>query len=206
VSRPDTSPAPSPEALVARRFAASIDVPTRFFDEQADAVSHACLALARRFERGGRLLAFGGGAAASDAQHVAVEFVHPVLVGKRALPALALPHDGAIPGAVADEHGPEGAYAGLLDALARPEDIALGIAGAAPDPPVRAGLASAAQHGLLTIGLAGAEAPAFADLALDDRFIVPSADPAVIQETQEMIYHLLWELVHLFLDGRSVPS
>ena len=71
-------------ALLARRFALSVDVPHRFFHANAEPISQACLAMARRFERGGRLLVFGEGAQASDAEHVAVEFVHPVLVGKRA--------------------------------------------------------------------------------------------------------------------------
>src|SRR5262249_50296400 len=61
-----------------------------FFDLEAPRLAVACRAMAARFERGGRLLAFGRGAYSTDAQHVSVEFVHPVIVGKRALPALDL--------------------------------------------------------------------------------------------------------------------
>src|SRR5215831_4649942 len=81
--------------LVEQRFAQSTSVPEAFFAQEEEQIARACWAMARRFHQGGRLLAFGNGAAATDAQHVAVEFVHPVIVGKRALPALALTNDSA---------------------------------------------------------------------------------------------------------------
>ena len=73
--------------LVEARFAQSVSVPEVFFAQEAGRIAEACWAMARRFHSGGRLLAFGNGAGATDAQHVSVEFVHPVIVGKRALPA-----------------------------------------------------------------------------------------------------------------------
>src|SRR5213080_3503506 len=86
---------PDLAALVAARFEQSMSVPEAFFEAEAGRIAEACWAMARRFHRGGRLLAFGTGAWATDAQHVSVEFVHPVIVGKRALPALALTNDSA---------------------------------------------------------------------------------------------------------------
>src|ERR1700752_1690275 len=82
-------------ALVEARFAKSMSQPEAFFSAQAGRIADVCWAMARRFHQGGRLLAFGNGASATDAQHVSVEFVHPVIVGKRALPALALTNDSA---------------------------------------------------------------------------------------------------------------
>ncbi|HEY6411880.1 MAG TPA: phosphoheptose isomerase, partial [Ktedonobacteraceae bacterium] len=76
--------------IVTARFEQSMSVPETFFSTEAGRIAEACWAMARRFHQGGRLLAFGNGAWATDAQHVSVEFVHPVIVGKRALPALAL--------------------------------------------------------------------------------------------------------------------
>src|SRR6185503_2550857 len=81
--------------LVVARFAQSSAVAETFFAAEAERIAESCWAMARRFHAGGRLLAFGNGACATDAQHVAVEFVHPVIVGKRALPALALTNDSA---------------------------------------------------------------------------------------------------------------
>src|SRR4051812_9545609 len=77
-------------AFVADRLLARNEVSRALFDREADRLARACQQMSERFLRGGRLLAFGRGAATTDAQHVSVEFVHPVIVGKRALPALDL--------------------------------------------------------------------------------------------------------------------
>src|SRR5438132_11674083 len=82
-------------ALVVARFEQSMSVPETFFANETGRIAEACWGMARRFHQGGRLLAFGNGAWAADAQHVSVEFVDPVIVGKRALPALALTKDSA---------------------------------------------------------------------------------------------------------------
>src|SRR5215472_16244492 len=83
--------------LVEARFAQSMSVPETFFTEEAGRIADACWAMARRFHQGGRLLAFGNGAWATDAQHVSVELVHPVIVGKRALPALTRTNESDTP-------------------------------------------------------------------------------------------------------------
>src|SRR5689334_1693510 len=92
---PKAHNAPNLRALVEARFQASMTVPEAFFGAESEQIAQACWAMAMRFHKGGRLLAFGNGSAATDAQHVSVEFVHPVIVGKRALPALALTNDSA---------------------------------------------------------------------------------------------------------------
>ncbi|HZS57667.1 MAG TPA: SIS domain-containing protein [Gemmatimonadaceae bacterium] len=160
-----------------RRLALGAEITAQFFEAEADAVARACAALARRFERGGRLLAFGEGSAMSDAQHVAVEFVHPVLVGKRALSALAVE-----PSSVA--------------LLGRTQDIALAISHASPGDAVARALREARARGMLTVALSGA--PADAAFA----FVVPCDDACVVQEVQETLYHVLWELVHVFFEQR----
>src|ERR1700683_867987 len=83
---------PAHDAEVSRLFERRSE-PTRHLAGQADAVAAACHAMAVRFHRGGKLVVFGTGGASTDAQHVAVEFVHPVIVGKRALPAISLTTD-----------------------------------------------------------------------------------------------------------------
>src|SRR5436853_435223 len=88
--------------LLTARFEQTMAVSESFFRAESERVARACREMARRFQLGGRLLAFGAGPAASDAQHVAVEFVHPVTVGRRAFPALALSEETIIrPGASA---------------------------------------------------------------------------------------------------------
>src|SRR5690348_17385308 len=119
---------------------------------QADAVAAACHAMAVRFHQGGKLVVFGTGASSTDAQHVAVEFVHPVIVGKRALPAISLTTDVATVTGIAERAGMSAIFSHQLRYLARPADIALGIStlGIAADgdsPSVVAGLETARELG-----------------------------------------------------------
>src|SRR6476620_2789617 len=106
-------------AQVQQRFGQSMSIPEAFFQTNAEKIAEACWAMARRFHQGGRLLAFGNGAWATDAQHVTVEFVHPVIVGKRALPALALTNDSATLSSPAIASGREKLFVRQINALAR---------------------------------------------------------------------------------------
>src|SRR3712207_5394459 len=133
----------------------------------------------RRFLAGGRLLAFGNGSAATDAQHVSVEFVHPVIVGKRALPALDL--------------GPD--FETRLPVILRPEDMVMGFAFPDRDQAVERALRTAQERGALTFALAG-------DVG-DYSFDLPDEDPFVIQEVFEVLYHMLWETVHVYFEHRE---
>lgn len=146
--------------------------------------------MARRFHRGGRLIAFGTGCAAADAAHVVVEFVHPVIIGKRALPAQSLP-------------GGSAGFATELELFAGPADIALAIAGDGGGAALADGLAAARDRGLLTVALLGGAATGLPD-DLDHVVAVRSDDPRVVREAHVTAYHVLWELVHVFLDAPEV--
>ena len=181
------------------------DEPARQLAAQAGAVAAACHAMAARFHRGGRLAVFGTGAASTDAQHVAVEFVHPVIVGKRALPAISLTADVATVTGVAARDGMDAIFAHQIRYLAAPGDIALGISAGGHCPSVRAGLAEARARGLLTIALAGGDGGALAGSPdVDHLLLAPGADPRVVKELQVTIYHVLWELVHVFFEQPGV--
>ncbi|MDI1465666.1 hypothetical protein QEZ54_32315 [Catellatospora sp. KI3] len=147
----------------------------------APALVGAAAAVAERLGAGGTLHVFGDADAESDAHHVAVEFVHPVIVGKPALPALAHP-------AARTAH--------RLRHAAAPYDVALALCG--PDPAaVEPGLRAAAERGLLAVVLGGPrlpQAPAAHLLAL------PADDPLIARELRVSAYHLLWELVHVVLE------
>jgi D-sedoheptulose 7-phosphate isomerase len=189
-------------ALASARFRRSIDVPLRFFEAEAEHMARACLAMAQRFNAGGRLLAFGAGNSATDAQHISVEFVHPVIMGKRALPAIALGTDIAATLGLASSTGCYELYGRQIATLGRPADIALGLDPTGRDVAVLAGLESAAARQMLTIYLttAARTPPAAADFC----FAVPGDDLAVIQETHETLYHVLWELVHVFFEHKHL--
>lgn len=174
---------------------------------QAAEVARAAYAMAVRFYRGGRLLSFGAGAASTDAQHVAVEFIHPVIVGKRALPAITLTADGATVTAVAARQGMARAFAYQIEQLGRPADMALGISRDGNCQSVLDGLLTASERGMLTIALAGGadgtSGAIGASLVADHLLVTASADPLVVKEMQVTTYHILWELVHVFLEQPS---
>ena len=174
--------------------------------EQADAVAEACHAMAVRFHRGGKLVVFGTGASSTDAQHVAVEFVHPVIVGKRALPAISLTTDIATVTGRAEREGMDAIFSHQLRYLAAPSDIALGICATGDCRSVLAGLAAARQIGMLTIALAGGGGAIAAGPAADHVLLARSDDPRVVKEIHVTMYHLLWELVHVFFEQPGALS
>src|SRR3979411_1642114 len=179
--------------VVTARFEQSMSVPQAFFTSEAGRIAEACWAMARRFHAGGRLLAFGNGAGATDAQHVAVEFVHPVIVGKRALPALALTNDSATLSGLMAGGAADMPFVRQLKVLARPQDIAMGFSADGNDINVVAALNAATQLGLLSLGLTGGNGGVVKEARIDFCFTVQAYDPLVIQETHETLYHVLWE-------------
>ncbi len=196
--------------VVSTRLEKSTSIPETFFSIEAEQIAQACWAMARRFHRGGRLLAFGTGASATDAQHVAVEFIHPVIVGKRALPALALTNDSATLSGLMSGKGSEASFVRVLSALARPQDIAMGFAPDENCPHILTALEFTRSKGLLTLALLGGttgrlkESTTARERIADFCFIVPTDDPLAIQETQETLYHVLWELVHVFFENEGL--
>ena len=189
--------------LVQGAYLERAEVVRAFFNANSDRLARLCHAMARRFARDGVLIAFGPGAAASDAQHVSVEFVHPVIVGKRALPALALPNDVVSTLALAFGDRRE-AFSHQLLTLGAPGDIALGMVHSSGDPGsegVTAALGRAEAAGMLAILLGGKSS---GPVPTEHVFVVPSDDPLIVQEVHETLYHVLWELVHVFFEHKGL--
>ncbi len=151
-----------------------------FFSREAYRLAEACRSMAERFLAGGRLLAFGRGPYATDAQHVSVEFVHPVIVGKRALPALDI----------------SVLFRPWLETILRPEDIVMGFGPPEGDLEVRSALHFARSRNALTFALPGREGSYAVETLAEDRFIH--------QEMIEILYHTLWESVHVFLEHKEL--
>jgi D-sedoheptulose 7-phosphate isomerase len=179
--------------------------PTQDLAEQAGAVAAACHAMALRFHQGGKLVVFGAGGPSTDAQHIAVEFVHPVIVGKRALPAIALTTDVATVTGIAEQKGVAAIFDHQIRCLADPADIAVGISVDGNSASVLAGLEAAAELGLLTIALVGGDGGRIAaSTAVEHLLVAASADPRVVKELHVTTYHVLWELVHVFFEQPGV--
>jgi D-sedoheptulose 7-phosphate isomerase len=173
--------------------------------ESADAVAAACHAMARRFHAGGALLVFGNGPSATDAAHIAVEFVHPVIVGKRALPAMSLANDAALVTAVARGAGFDEVFRKQLRLRGRPQDIALGLSPDGRCRNVRLALEYGHDRGLLTVAMVGGDGGDLANNpAIDHVLLARAADPLIVKEIQVTTYHILWELVHVFFEQPGV--
>src|SRR5580700_9469241 len=151
-----------------------------FFAREAPRLAEACREMSERFLRGGRLLAFGRGPYATDAQHVSVEFVHPVIVGKRALPALDLSL----------------AFEPWLKSLIHDDDMAMGFGPPEGDPEVWGALDAARDRGAMTFALPGVQGSYFTAAS--------TKDPFIHQELIEILYHTLWETVHVFFEHREL--
>jgi D-sedoheptulose 7-phosphate isomerase len=183
--------------------------PTRALGQDAEAVGRACYDMALRFHRGGRLLCFGNGSAAADAAHIVVEFVHPVIMGKRALPAVSLANDAATLSGITRLGGFEDSFAAQLRLHAAADDIALGISADGDCPNVVRALRIARDAGLLTVALVGGDGGEIARIeGLDHVLVARSDDPRVVKEIHVTAYHVLWELVHVFFEqpGVLAPS
>ncbi len=190
------APTPSVAELCERRVA-----PLERLAADADAVVGACFDMAVRFHGGGKLIVFGNGAASTDARHVSVEFMHPVIVGKRALPAIALTADVATVTGVASREAVNEAFARQLRVLAEPGDIALGVSYDGQCANVVRGLVAARERGLLTVALAGGDGGPIAEPGVADHVLLAASDdPRVVKEVHVSAYHILWELVHVFLE------
>jgi D-sedoheptulose 7-phosphate isomerase len=179
--------------------------PVEALADDAEAVAQACHAMAIRFHRGGKLVCFGSGGPSTDAQHIAVEFVHPVIVGKRALPAISLTGDVATLTSIAGRDGYAEMFAHQLRYLAAPEDIALGVSVDGRDPAVLRGLEAAADLGMLTVALVGGDGGQVASSpAVHHALVAHSDDPLVVKEVHVTVYHVLWELVHVLFEQPGV--
>jgi D-sedoheptulose 7-phosphate isomerase len=167
-------------AQVEQRLLQRNQVVDSFFAVETRRLAEACREMSERFLRGGRLLAFGRGPYATDAQHVSVEFVHPVIVGKRALPAL----DVSL------------AFEPWLKTLVQAEDIVMGFGPPEGDPKVWAALCAARERQAMTFALPGPAGAYFCNTG--------THDPFIHQELIEILYHTLWETVHVFFEHREL--
>lgn len=188
---------------IARKVKESHEVGARFFEENADAIERCVRELAERFRGGGRLFVIGNGGSACDAAHVAVEFLHPIVEKRRALPAVSLAVDTAVLTAVGNDGDFACIFERQLDVLGRKGDVALGISTSGASSNVLRGLARARREHLLTIGFAGRDGGRMPDVC-DHCFVVKAWSIHRIQETHTLLLHLLWDLVHVAMGEDDV--
>jgi D-sedoheptulose 7-phosphate isomerase len=177
----------------------SLEVKRRYFAEHAGDVERAARILADCFRTGGKLLLFGNGGSAADAQHIAGEFINRFLPqDRRALPALALSTDGGVLTCIANDTGFENVFARQVEALGARGDVCLAITTSGNSPNVLAAIEQARAKEMKVIGLLGRDGGLCASLC-DLALVVGSDDTQRIQETHNLIGHVICELVEMIL-------
>ena len=166
----------------------------RFFGENAPLLVEVGRRMAESLRAGGKILAFGNGGSAADAQHFAAELVGRFTVERAAWAAIALTTDASIMTAVGNDYGFDAVFRRQVEAHGKPGDVALGISTSGRSPNVIEGLRVARDRGLLTVGLSGGGGGRMGGLVhyLID---VPHHTTARIQEVHAMVVHVLCQVI-----------
>jgi D-sedoheptulose 7-phosphate isomerase len=180
-------------------FNESIALKQRVLETQGTQVTGAARLLAQVFKAGGKVLMFGNGGSAADAQHLAAEFVNRFQVERPPLAALALSTDTSILTAVANDYDFRQVFAKQVRALGKPGDLAWGISTSGNSPNVVAGLDAARELGLKTLALSGGGGGGPVAAAADFSLIVPSRKTPRVQEVHITLGHVLCDLVDFLL-------
>lgn len=188
---------------IMRKCRESIDQKEKFFEENADKIVQVAKDMAKAFNSGHKLLVMGNGGSACDALHVAVEFLHPIIEKRRPLPAIALNTDVATMTAIGNDKDFSMIFHDQIKLIGKEGDMALGISTSGKSPNVLRGLKLAKEMGMMTISFAGKDGGQMPEVS-DYCFIVPSYSIHRIQETQETLLHILWDMVHVVMGEEDV--
>lgn len=182
----------------------SLKVKREFWQREGEKILLAAEKISSALQEGGKILIFGNGGSAADAQHMAAEFVNRFRLERSPLPAIALTTDTSVLTAIANDYAFTQVFAKQVLALGQRGDVALGISTSGRSENVLRGLAKAKEKGLFTIGLGGGlggEMPKVTDLLL----LVPSEETPRIQEAHLFFIHLVCELVEEAIFGEKTP-
>jgi len=194
---------PGMREAILRKAAESGDAARRLLERDAPRLEACVRRMAGRFAEGGRLFVMGNGGSACDAQHVAVEFQHPIIEKRRALPALALTTDTATLTAIGNDADFSMVFAEQVRLLGRAGDMALGLSTSGQSANVARGLQAGRELGMLTVAFSGRDGGRIAEIA-EFAFVVPSFSIHRIQESHTLLLHLLWDQLHVALGEEDV--
>jgi D-sedoheptulose 7-phosphate isomerase len=186
---------PSEADAIRELFETSIRAKQVFLDENGPSLERAIGLVAGALRRGHKLLLFGNGGSAADAQHIAAELVGRLRRERRPLPAIALTTDTSALTAIANDYGYDEVFARQVRALGAPGDVALAISTSGRSPSVLRAVEACRELGIETIGLTGGEGGALAGMVDVSLRVSASRESARIQETHILVGHVICELV-----------
>ena len=182
------------EATIRAAMEKSAEVKTRLLEKTDPTPARIATAMAQALRSGGKVVLFGNGGSAADAQHVAGELVNRFLLEREPLPALALTTDSSVLTSMANDLGFECVYARQVEALVRPGDVVMGLSTSGMSENVLQGLLAAKECGATTVGLTGRDGGRLRD-AVDICFCAPSDNTPRIQEIHMTVLHAICEAV-----------
>lgn len=183
---------------IERKARDSREVKDRFFQEQGEVLMRMAKSLARCFSEGGTLWTAGNGGSSCDAAHVAVEFSHPVTVGRPALPAHHIGADVPFLTALSNDVGFDNAFARRLEGSAKAGDALVTFSTSGNSENLVRALGKARELGMLTLGFLGGDGGRMKS-ACQLSVVVPTFSIHRIQECHVTSYHILWDIVHTIL-------
>ncbi len=185
-----------------------VEVRAEFFEKNSEQILALSLDLAKSFHRGGKLLVCGNGGSSTDAQHIAVEFMHPITVGRKALPAICLNNDMAMVTAVANDVSFADVFTRQVIALGKENDFLIGLSTSGNSENLIRAFQTARKMNIKTAGFAGGDggkmAKAYEQSEMAFCLVVPTSSIHRIQESHVALYHILWDMVHSFLQNRGL--
>jgi D-sedoheptulose 7-phosphate isomerase len=188
---------------VMRKCRESVEVKQKFFDRYADQIAALSQRMAERFQRGQRLWVMGNGGSACDAQHVAVEFIHPIIEKRRALPALDLVSQIPVVTAISNDKDFARVFIDQIELWGEKDDMALAISTSGQSPNLIYALEAARDKRMLTISFSGKDGGRLPDVS-DFCFTVPSFSIHRIQESHVALLHILWDLIHVAMGEEDI--
>jgi D-sedoheptulose 7-phosphate isomerase len=183
---------------ILQAFKDSSEVKARFIRNHADMLIQVVKVLVAAFKGGHKVLLFGNGGSAADAQHLAAEFVNRFLIERPPLPAIALTTDTSILTSISNDYGYADTFAKQVKALGKEGDVAIGISTSGTAANVVKAIKVAKDMGMKTVGLTGGDGGDLAKI-VDFALVVDSSATPRIQETHITIGHVLCEMVDRML-------
>lgn len=181
----------------------SVDVKQKFFEHYADKIGELSQKMAARFQAGRKLWVMGNGGSACDAQHVAVEFIHPIIEKRKALPAFDLVSQIPVVTAISNDKDFARVFVDQIELWGQKDDMALAISTSGQSPNLIYALESAREKCMLTIAFSGKDGGRMADVA-EYCFVVPSFSIHRIQESHVALLHILWDLTHVAMGEEDI--
>lgn len=190
-------------AIIMRKVQESTKTAIEFFEQNADQLTALAQTMAIAFQTDHRLFVIGNGGSSCDAEHVSVEFMHPIFEKRKPLPCISLTTQSALISAIANDMDFSAVYMSPLLQLAKSGDMLLAITSSGMSANIVRAVQEARKRDLVTIAFNGKDGGRLSDLA-DWNFVVPSYSIHRIQETHVILLHVLWDLIHIHMGEEDI--